>query len=138
MRRSNGNHFWAIVRLLPPAASSPRHGSTGSGRFRCPGDRLAPVVIELGGLPRRIAIQQPVGGPQALKRKHPLPDDLKLGTADLRRIAARRADVDRGKRQRPPDLRPILGILRQPRPPRRAQNLPGAILPSRAFFVRYT
>ena len=63
-----------------------------------PGDRQAPAVIELGGLPPAHCHSAARRGPQALKRKHPLPDDLKLGTADLHRIAGRRADVDRGKR----------------------------------------
>ena len=78
-----------------------------------PSDRLALGVIELGGLPRRLAVQQSVG-PASVEPQHPVPDVLQTATADLRRLGTRPTVVDRGKRQQPPGLRPIFRLLRQP------------------------
>src|SRR5476649_1660593 len=72
-----------------------------------PGDRLALGVIEFGGLPRRLAVQQPVG-PASVEAQHPVPDDMKSYSADLRRFGARRTVVDRSKRQQAPSLGAIL------------------------------
>lgn len=122
MRRSNDNHGWIIVLLYLHRQPPAHHAMDYRDRvaFDHPGDRLAPAVIEFGALPRRVAIQQPVG-PASREAQHPHPDDVKLDTAGS---SPHRADIDRGKRQQPPDLRPILGILRQPPPPRRAQISP--------------
>src|SRR5665811_1119895 len=88
-----------------------------------PGDRLALGIIELGGLPRRLAVQQPVG-PASVEAQHPVPDDLKSYSADLRRFGARRTVVDRSKRQKAPSLGAILRPLRQPPQPCRIKISP--------------
>jgi hypothetical protein len=65
--------------------------------FDHPGDRLALGVIELAGLSRRLAVQQPVG-PASIEPPPPIPDDLEINTTDLCRLGARRTVVDRSKR----------------------------------------
>ena len=79
-----------------------------------PDDRLALGIIELGGLPRRLAVQQPVG-PASVEAQHPVPDDLKSYSADLRRFGARRTVVDRSKRQQAPSLGPFFVLFANPR-----------------------
>ena len=88
-----------------------------------PGDHLALGVIELGGLPRRLAVQQSVG-PASVEPQHPVPDDLQTDTADLRRLGARCTVIDRSKCQQAPSLRSILGLLRQPPQTRRVEISP--------------
>jgi|ERR1035437_407556 hypothetical protein len=76
-------------------------------------NRLALGVIELGGLSRCLAVQQPVG-PASVEPQDPIPDDLETNTTDLRRLGASCTVIDRGKRQQSPGLRPVFGLLRQP------------------------
>src|ERR1019366_3554694 len=68
------------------------------------GDRLALGVIELGRLPRRLTVQQPVGPPR-VKSQHPVPDDLTPNTANLRRLGGCRTVVECSKRQHAPGWR---------------------------------
>ncbi|HUE18000.1 MAG TPA: hypothetical protein VMR25_27840, partial [Planctomycetaceae bacterium] len=82
-----------------------------------PDDRLALAIIELAGAPRRLAVQKTIGT-SCVETQHPVSDDLETNAADLRRFRARRAVVDRSKRQKPPSLRTILRFLRQPPQPR--------------------
>ncbi len=77
-----------------------------------PRNRLALRVIELRGLPWRLAVQETVRPPR-VEPQHPVPDDLKPNAADLRRLGARRAVIDRGKSQKPSSLRAILRLPRQ-------------------------
>ena len=77
--------------------------------FDYPGERLALAGVELGWLPRRLAVQETVG-PSRVEAQHPVPDDLKADPADLRCLHARRAIIDCRKRQKPPSLRAILRL----------------------------
>ena len=74
-------------------------------------ERLALSIIELRGLARRFAVEQPVRT-ACIEPHHPVPNDLKTDAADLRRLGARRTVVDRRKRQKPSGLRSVLCLLR--------------------------
>jgi hypothetical protein len=62
-------------------------------------------VVQPRGLPRRLAINQAV---RALRVEldHPVANDLQPNGADLRRLGAARAVVNRRKGQQPPRLPP--------------------------------
>ena len=78
------------------------------------GDGLTLEVIELGRLPRRLAVHESVR-PARVEVQHPVPDDLKPDAADLGRLGARRTVIDRRKRQKPPGLRAIFVFFAKPR-----------------------
>ena len=77
-------------------------------------------VVELGRLSRRLAVQETIR-PTRVELQHPIPNDLKRHPADLRRLGAPRAVVNRRKSQKPTGLRPILRLLRQTTQPRRVE-----------------
>jgi len=81
---------------------------------------LALAVIEFGGTPRRLAVQETIG-PSRVESDHPVPDDLKTNPADFRRLGAPRAVVDCSKRQQAPSLRAIFRFLRQTPQPKRVE-----------------
>src|SRR5262245_60183794 len=56
----------------------------------------------------RVAVQESVR-PASVEAQHPVPDDLKPDAADLGRLSARRTVIDRRKRQKPPNLRTVVG-----------------------------
>src|SRR5262249_59241809 len=72
------------------------------------GDGPPLKVIELARLTRRLAVQESVR-PASVEAQHPGPDDLKPDAADLGRLSARRTVIDRRKRQKPPNLRTVVG-----------------------------
>ena len=59
-----------------------------------PHNRLALHIIELRGLTWRFAVKQ-AGSTPRIEPHHPVPDDLKSDTTDLRRFGARRTVIDR-------------------------------------------
>jgi hypothetical protein len=59
-----------------------------------PRDRLTLDVTEFGRLPWRLAVQK-ADRPPRVESQHPVPDDLKPNTANLRRLGARCTVVDR-------------------------------------------
>src|SRR5262249_3116183 len=65
-------------------------------------------VIELARLTRRLAVQESVR-PASVEAQHPDPDDLKPDSPDLGRLGARRTVIDPRKRQKPPNLRTVVG-----------------------------
>ena len=75
------------------------------------------IIAELPGVSRRLAINQPFR-PLGVELHHPITNDLERHPADLRRLRPARAFVNRGQRQKPPGLRPIL------RPPRGGPHHP--------------
>ena len=75
--------------------------------------RLALPVVQLRRVARRAAVDEPRRA--ALVEAHdPVPDDLKRHAADLCRIGARGAVIDRRQRQKPARLIGVLGRPRQP------------------------
>ena len=74
------------------------------------GERSAMRVVQPRWLSGRLAINQPVR-PVRIELDHPVANDLKRHPADLRRLRARRAFVDRRQRQKPTRLRPVLRSL---------------------------
>src|SRR6478672_3818673 len=76
------------------------------------GDGLALDVVELGRLPRRLAVQETVRAP-LVEVQHPISDDLKPDTANHRRLSTRRAVIDRCKSQKPTGLGAVFRLLRQ-------------------------
>ena len=64
------------------------------------GDCLALAIIQLGRLAWRLSVQQPIGA-MRVEPQHPVPDDLYTDAADLGRLGAGRAVVDRCKSQKP-------------------------------------
>src|SRR4029450_12840675 len=87
------------------------------------GHGLTLEVIELGRLPRRLAVPESVR-PASVEAQHPVPDDLKPDAADLGRLRARRTVIDRRKRQKPPGLRAIFASPGQTAQLRRFKILP--------------
>ena len=85
-------------------------------------DNLALGVIELGGLTRRLAVQE-TNWPARVEPQYPVPDDLKPNATNLRRLGAHCTVIDRCKSQKPTGLRTILRLLRQPTQPRRVEIL---------------
>ena len=107
------------------AANAPRHGLPGSGRSDHAGDGLALGIIELGGLARRLAVQE-TDKASLVKVQHPIPDDLKPHPADFRRFGARCAVTNRGKSQKPTSLGSNFGFLRQTR--KRARKISAQVI----------
>ena len=67
-------------------------------------DNSALGIIELRGLAWRFAVKQPVRT-ACIEPQHPVPNDLKPDAADLCRLSARGAVIDRRNSQQPPSLR---------------------------------
>src|SRR3954453_11375775 len=67
-------------------------------------------VLQLRGLPGRLAVDQTIG-PRAVELDHPVAHDLHRDAANPGRLRARPPVVDRRQSQEPPGLR---GILRPP------------------------
>ena len=65
-------------------------------------------VGELGGLARRLAVDQALG-PMGVELHHPVAHDLHRDPADPGRLGAGCPLIDRGQRQQAPRLRAILG-----------------------------
>ena len=95
-----------------PRASGRRAVLSRRGRQQAGRDGLALDVVELGRLPRRLSVQQTVRAP-LVEVQHPISDDLKPDTANHRRLSARRAIINCGKRQKPTGLRAVFRLLRQ-------------------------
>jgi glucose-6-phosphate dehydrogenase assembly protein OpcA len=76
------------------------------------GDGSALGIIELGWVPRRLAIQQPIRA-TSVEAQNPIWDDLKPDPAELRCIRACRTVIDCRKSQKSAGLRAILGLSRQ-------------------------
>src|SRR5271167_3797053 len=74
------------------------------------GERGAVRAVQPRSPSGRLAINQPVW-PMRIELEHPVADDLKRHPADLRRLAARGAFVNRRQSQKPPGLRPVLRPL---------------------------
>src|SRR5215211_1879213 len=66
-------------------------------------------VGEFRGLAGRLAVDQ-ARGPMGIELHHPVPHDLDRDPADPGRLGAGRSLIDRGQRQQPSGLRPILGL----------------------------
>src|ERR1700727_2284588 len=64
-------------------------------------------VVKPGWLSRRLAVDQALR-PLGVELHHPVANDLKRHPADLRRLGAPRAFVNRRQSQKPPSLRPVL------------------------------
>src|ERR1700687_3553513 len=70
-------------------------------------NRLALHIIELRGLTWRFAVEQACSPPR-IEPHHPVPNDLKSDTTDLRRLGARRTVIDRCNSPKPPRLPAVL------------------------------
>ena len=70
------------------------------------------LIVEERRLHRRLAVHETFG-PQRVEAQDPVADDLERHPADLGRLAARRAVVNRRQRQEATRLRPILRALGQ-------------------------
>src|SRR5262249_38054934 len=81
--------------------------------FDHPDQRLALPVVELGWLPRRLAVQETVR-PSCVEAQHPVPDDLEPDPTDLGRLCARRTVIDCRQSQKSAGLRAILRLLAKP------------------------
>src|SRR5580704_15355312 len=68
-------------------------------------------IVQPRRLSRRLAIDQAVR-PERVELEHPIVNDLKRHTANLRRLGASCAFVNRRQSQKPPCLRPILRSFR--------------------------
>jgi hypothetical protein len=90
----------------------------------------AMAVVQPRLLSRRLAIDQAVR-PVSVEPEHPIANDLKRHTANLRRLGARRSVVDRRKSQQSARLRPIL------RTPRRRPKCPRVIVISKTNRCRH-
>ena len=82
-------------------------------------------VGELGGLARRLAVDQALG-PMGVELHHPVPHDLNRDPADPSRLSAGRPVIDRGQGQKAPRLRAVLG-----RAGNRAQRMGIKVCPER-------
>jgi hypothetical protein len=78
-----------------------------------PRDGLALGIVELRGLARRFAVKQAVRASR-VEPQHPIADDLKSDTAELRRFAARPTVIDDRQSQKPSSLWAVLCPLRKP------------------------
>jgi hypothetical protein len=76
------------------------------------GDGLALGIIELGWMPRRLAIQQTVR-PSCVEAQNPIPDNLKADPADFGRLGAGRAIINRSECQKSASLRPAFALPSQ-------------------------
>src|SRR4029078_12554177 len=73
------------------------------------GNGLALNIVEPGRLARRLTVQQTVR-PMRVEAQHPVPDNLEPDPANLRRLGARRAIIDRRKSQKPTGLGAVFGL----------------------------
>ena len=86
-------------------------------------ERGAMLVLQERRLTRRLAINEATRAVR-VEAQNPVANDLKRHAADLRRLAARRAVVDRRERQEPARLRPVLRALAQSPEAHPRQSLP--------------
>ena len=66
--------------------------------------------LEPGRLPGRLAVDQAIGA-VGVETQHPVANDLEADPADLRRLGARGAIVDRRQGEKPARLRTVLRSL---------------------------
>src|SRR5580704_9568502 len=71
------------------------------------GERRPMRVVKPGWLSWRLAVDQALRS-MGVELHHPVANDLKRHPADLRRLGAPRAFVNRRQSQKPPSLRPVL------------------------------
>ena len=74
-------------------------------------ERGAMLVLEPRRLAGSLAVDEAVGA-VGVETQHPIADDLEPDPADLRRLASRRAVVDRRQSEQSARLRPVLRALR--------------------------
>jgi len=113
-----------LAKIDDPPAHDPMNRRNRAA-FDDRGERRPMRVVKPGWLSRRLAVDQALRS-MGVELHHPIANDLKRHPADLRRLGAPRAFVNRRQSQKPPRLRPV---LRSPR--RRPHHLRIKISPER-------
>ena len=124
-----------LAKIDDPPAHDPMNRRNRAA-FDDRGERRPMRVVKPGWLSRRLAVDQALRS-MGVELHHPIANDLKRHPADLRRLGAPRAFVNRRQSQKPPRLRPVLRSPRRTPSPSAHQNQPGAEWAWRTSSVRH-